>query len=69
VALGNQGDPAAVPALAKCLKEEPEPLARGHAAWALGRIGGEAALAALQEAYKNEKDAGVLDEIREALEG
>jgi epoxyqueuosine reductase len=69
VALGNLGDPSAVPALAKCLKEEPEPLARGHAAWALGRIGGEAALTALQEASRNEKDAGVLDEIREALEG
>ena len=37
VALGNWGDPAAVPALTSALRD-PEPLIRGHAAWALGRI-------------------------------
>lgn len=38
VALGNWGDPVAVPALTQALSD-PEPLVRGHAAWALGRIG------------------------------
>ena len=38
VALGNAGDPAAVPALTKALLEDPEPLVRQHAAWALGQI-------------------------------
>ena len=42
VALGNRGSPEAVPALAVALSDE-EPLVRGHAAWALGRIGTEAA--------------------------
>jgi epoxyqueuosine reductase len=37
VALGNWGSPQAVPALAIALNDE-EPLVRGHAAWALGRI-------------------------------
>jgi len=37
VALGNLGDPVAIPALKKCLKEG-TPLLKRHAAWALGRI-------------------------------
>jgi epoxyqueuosine reductase len=37
VALGNWGDVAAVPSLTAALSDE-EPLIRGHAAWALGRI-------------------------------
>jgi epoxyqueuosine reductase len=37
VALGNWGSPEAVPALVAALDDE-EPLVRGHAAWALGRI-------------------------------
>ena len=44
VALGNSGDPAAIPALEAALDHE-EPLVRAHAAWALGRLGGRAALA------------------------
>jgi epoxyqueuosine reductase len=37
VALGNWGSREPVPALAKAL-DDPEPLIRGHAAWALGEI-------------------------------
>ena len=37
VALGNWGDPVAVPGLVEVLNDS-EPLIRGHAAWALGRI-------------------------------
>ena len=39
VALGNIGDPAAVPALSRSLRS-PDAVVREHAAWALGRIGG-----------------------------
>ncbi len=39
IALGNVGDPAAVPALVAALSD-PAEVVRGHAAWALGRIGG-----------------------------
>jgi epoxyqueuosine reductase len=38
VALGNQGDPAAIPALERAAAEDPEPLVRKHAEWALGRL-------------------------------
>ena len=38
VVLGNDGAPAAVPALTAALSDD-EPLAREHAAWALGKIG------------------------------
>ncbi len=66
VALGNAGDPAAVPALASALADE-EPLVRSHAAWALGRIGGAAARLALGRALASEGDGAVLAEIRLAL--
>ncbi|HKV84077.1 MAG TPA: tRNA epoxyqueuosine(34) reductase QueG, partial [Ktedonobacterales bacterium] len=67
VALGNLGDPVAVPALMETLRAEPEALVRGHAAWALGRIGGPAARAALEAAQGRESDETVLQEIRCAL--
>jgi epoxyqueuosine reductase len=66
VALGNSGDPQAVPALIKALHDS-EPLIRGHAAWALGRIGGTQAIQALREAQETEEDAEVRKEIQAAL--
>lgn len=66
VALGNAGDRGAIPALARCLAEEPEALVRGHAAWALGRLGGPAALAALQQA-RGDSDEFVRGEVEHAL--
>jgi epoxyqueuosine reductase len=67
VALGNVADRASVPALAAAL-EDPEPLVRGHAAWALGRLGGSAARAALERALSREADAEVRDECGLALQ-
>ncbi|HEU0016491.1 MAG TPA: HEAT repeat domain-containing protein [Longimicrobium sp.] len=68
VALGNWGSPEAVPALAVALNDE-EPLVRGHAAWALGRIGTEAARQALRGRAEGEDDAWVREEIEIALDG
>jgi epoxyqueuosine reductase len=68
VALGNAGDPTSVPALARVLREEPEPLVRQHAAWALGQIGGEPARQALEEALEGETGPAVRDEIQQALD-
>ncbi len=62
VALGNIGDPVAVPALAKILRVG-ESLVREHAAWALGRIGGPKARAALLDALQTEDDGEVKKEI------
>lgn len=67
VALGNLGELSAVLPLAQALLEDPEPLVRSHAAWALGRIGGETARQALAEASKLEIDPEVLSEISAAL--
>jgi len=67
VALGNSGDPLAVPALVNALSDY-EPLVRGHAAWALGCIGGEQAIGALKDALLVESDEEVRKEIGYALQ-
>ncbi len=66
VALGNIGDRAAVPGLARSLTRG-EPLVRSHAAWALGRIGGRPAIAALEDALAGEGATEVREEIDAAL--
>jgi len=65
VALGNSNDPAAIPALERALEHE-EPLVRGHAAWALGRLGSRTAL---ERRRSLEPERAVIDEIDAALAG
>lgn len=67
IVLGNRRDDRAVPALARTLEHDVSPLVRLHAAWALGRIGGTAARAALARAATRERDTQVHDEIRHSL--
>lgn len=67
VALGNSGDPQAIPALVGALHDA-EALVRGHAAWALGRIGGETARQALEDGLVSEVEEEVRNEIRCALD-
>jgi len=69
VALGNLKPIAAVPPLTQTLMHEHEPMVRGHAAWALGQIGGEITQQALSEAGRSEEDPYVLGEIYTAQEG
>jgi len=66
VALGNIGNAEAVPTLIHALNDE-EPLVRGHAAWALGRIGTPEALAGLRQRLGIEEDTHVKVEIEEAV--
>lgn len=68
VALGNALDRAAVPPLIESLRRDPHPMVRGHAAWALGRIGSPTGLAALELHYCGERDVTVRNEIRAAVE-
>ena len=68
VALGNELDRAAVPALVQALTGDSSAVVRGHAAWALGRIGSPQAYSALHAALFQETDASVRDEIASALE-
>jgi epoxyqueuosine reductase len=67
VALGNSGNPAAVPALVGALAD-PEPLVRAHAAWALGALDQAAARAALERTRGHDPDPTVHAEIESALE-
>jgi len=66
IAAGNWGDPTPIPVLSHLLAD-PEPLIRGHAAWALGRIGGAVGVGALHDALGVESDAWVQEEIGQAL--
>ena len=65
VALGNLGTTEAIPALCRVLAHG-EPLVRGHAAWALGRIGTPEAKDALEQASGDEADPWVLKELADA---
>ena len=77
VALGNWGSREAVPALSRAL-DDPEPLIRGHAAWALGQIlarvgipgdGGFEVAEALLFRLHVEEDPWVEAELEVALRG
>ena len=63
VALGNAGDPTATPALTAALVDR-HPLVRGHAAWALGRLGARDVLVARRH---EEREMTVRAEIEAAL--
>jgi epoxyqueuosine reductase len=62
VAAGNWGSETAIPSLIHLLSD-PEPLIRGHAAWALHQIGGPQATTALRRAQSQETDQNVQNEI------
>jgi epoxyqueuosine reductase len=66
VALGNISDPTAVPALTSALESD-SALVRGHAAWALGRIGGNEAKLALRSALGKPQEGEVIEELKDAL--
>lgn len=65
IAMGNRGNRAAVETLAEALRAGDPPVRR-HAAWALARLGGEAARAALHAAL--ERDPGPEPALRHELE-
>ncbi len=67
VVLGNRRDPSLIPLLSSRLELEPEPLVRGHVAWALGRIEHPDARRALAHALTREHNPYVLDELDDAL--
>ncbi len=66
VAAGNVTDPAAKPALVTALLtalDSTSPLVRGHAAWALGRLGGPRASAGLAARREKETDPWTVEEL------
>ncbi|MCO5177709.1 MAG: HEAT repeat domain-containing protein, partial [Thermomicrobiales bacterium] len=67
IALGNSADPRAEPILTRMLHEHDEPIARGHAAWALNHLTEGGSRELLRHAELRETDAYVMQEIRSAL--
>jgi epoxyqueuosine reductase len=71
IALGNSGNPAALPILARTLESEPEALVRAHAAWGIGRLGGAGlerdARQILERSRTRDPDTVVREEINVAL--
>ncbi len=63
VVLANRRQREALPALARALND-PDPVLRGHAAWAVGQIGGEEATRMLRSLVATETSPEVLAEIR-----
>ncbi|MBP1992352.1 tRNA epoxyqueuosine(34) reductase QueG [Paenibacillus eucommiae] len=66
IALGNFKDRTAVPVISELLREDPRPVIRATAAWALGRIGGQDAKEALHGALQSELDPLVQEELEKA---
>ncbi len=67
VALGNIAESAAVPYLEAALCGDPDPVVRGHAAWALALCSADTPQSALRSALESETDQVVLEEIEAAL--
>lgn len=66
IALGNSGNPEAIAPLRAALSD-PEPLIRGHAAWALGRFTEREARLALERQLVYEEDRWAREEVLRAL--
>ena len=66
VALGNWGAREAIPILGQALTDK-EALVRGHAAWALGRVGTGEARESLLVVAKDEANGWVRQEIADAI--
>nr|WP_285862979.1 tRNA epoxyqueuosine(34) reductase QueG [Brevibacillus sp. MER 51] len=67
LALAHFKDRTAIPHLERLLFEDPRPVIRGTAAWALGKIGGEQAQEALITAKAKEASPEVVEEIEKGM--
>jgi epoxyqueuosine reductase len=68
IALGNMGDRDDLDILTEILRSHDLPLVRAHAAWAVGKIGGESARNVLATARRSDPDPAVQTECLSALE-
>lgn len=67
IGIAHYKDTTAIDDLAKLLKEDPRPVIRGTAAWAIGKLATEESEPILKMAKEREKDADVVAEIEKGL--
>lgn len=67
IALAHYKDESAVGELTRLMGEDPRPVIRGTAAWALGKIGTKEAFTAIESALLKESDDQVLFEMEKGL--
>lgn len=67
IALAHYKDETAMNDLERLLKEDPRPVIRGTAAWAIGKINSEKSESVLKVAKEREKEADVIAEIDKGL--
>ncbi|MGN7387588.1 tRNA epoxyqueuosine(34) reductase QueG [Sporosarcina sp. SAFN-015] len=68
LALAHFKDETAVPTLSELLVKDPRPVIRGTAAWALGQIGTNEGIEAVEKALHTEEDPNVRIEMEKVLE-
>ena len=68
IALAHYKEESAIPELVRLMQEDPRPVIRGTAAWALGKIGTDAAFQAVTAAKAKETEPRVLAEMEKGLE-
>ncbi|PPA72464.1 tRNA epoxyqueuosine(34) reductase QueG [Jeotgalibacillus proteolyticus] len=67
IALAHFKEEQSLPVLIEVMNNDPRPVIRGTAAWAVGKIGGSKAKDALLEFKEKEKEGDVLQEIEKGL--
>ncbi|WLR42708.1 tRNA epoxyqueuosine(34) reductase QueG [Bacillus carboniphilus] len=68
IALAHFKDEASLPILEKLLNDDPRPVIRGTAAWAIGKIGQKDYLAVLEKRLELEEDQEVRNEIQKGIQ-
>ncbi|MBM7600246.1 epoxyqueuosine reductase [Virgibacillus halotolerans] len=68
LALGHYKDKTALDEMIAVMEEDPRPVIRGTAAWAIGKIGTEEAFAAIKQALEKEADEQVIFEMKKGLD-
>ena len=68
LALAHFKDETALPELIQVMEDDPRPVIRGTAAWAVGKIGRGQSVSVLEEARMKETDEEVLAEIEKGLQ-
>ena len=68
IGLAHYKDETVLPDLISVMENDVRPVIRGTAAWALGKIGGGTAEAALQQLLQRETEQEVINEINKGLE-